>query len=114
MAWEECLTCGKSFAAGWAARDAHCNALGHEAPEFECASCPKWFMSRRACEQHMDDTNHWPYVCQFCDESWPTREQCDEHEADEHPYCEDCDRTFQSQSALNAVSIDDLVRSEQA
>jgi len=43
---------------------------------------------------------------QLCDETWPTREQREEHEEEEHPYCEDCDRTFVSHSALRAVSAD--------
>lgn len=42
----------------------------------------------------MNDTNHWPFPCAICDETWPTSEQCTEHEQMDHYYCGQCDRYF--------------------
>ncbi|KAM4061858.1 putative zinc finger protein [Hirsutella rhossiliensis] len=96
----ECGTCGKTFPAGWRARDNHCNSTGHSRPSFECDVCPRWFGSQQACNQHMRDTGHWQtverYECACCYDTWPTEEQCTEHEHQDHNYCAECNRTFQN------------------
>ncbi|KAF4974952.1 hypothetical protein FZEAL_8215 [Fusarium zealandicum] len=55
------------FPSGNGARDRHCDATGHEPPEFECGLCGRYF----------DDG-----------------EDCQEHEINNHLYCSDCDREF--------------------
>jgi hypothetical protein len=40
-----CGTCGKSFPAGWRARESHLYMTGHRAPRFECETCPRSFSS---------------------------------------------------------------------
>lgn len=106
MAWEdfECGTCGKIFPAGWRARDNHCRATGHQPPDFECDTCSRWFESRRACIQHMNDKNHFAYECNICNETWPTEEDRTVHENEEHCYCADCDRLFSSYNGIKMVS----------
>ncbi|KAM4058366.1 zinc-finger double-stranded RNA-binding domain-containing protein [Hirsutella rhossiliensis] len=96
----ECDTCGKTFPAGWRARDNHCNSTGHSRRSFECDVCPRWFGSQQACNQHMRDTGHWQtverYECACCYDTWPTEERCTEHEHQDHNYCAECNRTFQN------------------
>lgn len=92
----QCGTCLKTFPAGWKARDNHCRMTGHFIPNFECETCPRWFRSQGACDQHMNDLNHWPFECSICDETWPTEEECTDHEIEIHLYCADCQRTFQN------------------
>ncbi|KND90257.1 PR domain zinc finger protein 16, partial [Tolypocladium ophioglossoides CBS 100239] len=82
------------------ARENHCNATGHSEPDFECDSCPRWFNSKKALEQHMDATDHWSFECACCDENWSTEEECTEHEHNDHLYCSDCNRFFQHWSNL--------------
>ncbi|PWI67648.1 hypothetical protein PCL_03002 [Purpureocillium lilacinum] len=94
----ECGTCGRAFPAGWRARDNHCRATGHAPPDFECETCSRWFRSRRACDQHMDATDHWqrPYTCSCCSLTWRTEERCVQHEHEDHYYCNECCRGFES------------------
>jgi len=99
----ECYTCEKQFYAGFRARENHCASTGHIAPPHECATCPRWFKSASACNQHMNDKNHFPYECSVCDETWPTEKDCADHEKDEHNYCADCERTFASYNNLQMV-----------
>lgn len=108
-AWDydfECGTCGKSFPAGWQARDQHYCALGHEPPEFECDTCPRILRDDNAKFQHMLARNHFANECRVddCDETWPTVEQRIRHEHNAHLYCDDCDRFFRSAHNLKQVS----------
>ncbi|POR35454.1 Uncharacterized protein TPAR_04355 [Tolypocladium paradoxum] len=96
----ECGTCGKTFPAGWQARENHCNATGHSEPDYECDSCPRWFNSEEAREQHMDATGHWCFECACCDDTWSTEEELIDHEHEDHLYCSDCDRFFQHFNGL--------------
>lgn len=107
-AWDfdfECGTCGKAFPAGWQARDKHCNALGHHPPAFECYTCPRILRSERARYQHALDLNHFENECSLCDETYPTPEEQTAHEHEDHLYCRDCKRYFQSYHNLKQVSI---------
>ncbi|KAK4215709.1 hypothetical protein QBC37DRAFT_398450 [Rhypophila decipiens] len=79
-----CGACPQTFSQGWEARDKHCDATGHDKPQFECARCPEWFASQAEVDTHMESANHWPYLCQFCDLSWPIEDQCVEHETEAH------------------------------
>ncbi|KAK3318609.1 hypothetical protein B0H66DRAFT_622667 [Apodospora peruviana] len=79
-----CGSCDGIFRASWKARDAHCLAFGHEKPPFECARCPLRIRYQSAAEKHMEVTNRWHYVCLYCEISWRTEEQCEEHEAEDH------------------------------
>lgn len=107
----ECYTCEKAFPAGWQARENHCRATGHSAPPFECDTCPRYFGSQRACNDHMNTLGHFAddsddsYECDICDETWPSEEDLMEHEIRDHYYCDECDRTFQSYNNIRAVSL---------
>lgn len=107
----ECYTCEKAFPAGWQARENHCRATGHSAPPFECDTCPRYFGSQRACNDHMNTLDHFAddsddsYECDICDETWPSEEDLTEHEIRDHYYCDECDRTFQSYNNIRAVSL---------
>ncbi|EWZ78604.1 hypothetical protein FOCG_17766 [Fusarium oxysporum f. sp. radicis-lycopersici 26381] len=74
-----CGTCWRQFPAGWQSRQQHMNATGHEAPEFECETCDRYFGSQKAVEQHMTDLDHWDessesedivYECDHCDDKF--------------------------------------------
>lgn len=54
-----CGTCNKAFPSGRHARDRHCTALGHEAPEFECDTCPRYFKSEQGRFRHMEACGHF-------------------------------------------------------
>ncbi|KAI5459426.1 hypothetical protein BGZ63DRAFT_491712 [Mariannaea sp. PMI_226] len=92
----QCGSCSKTFPSGFQARENHCSSTGHERPQYECESCPRWFRNQSACNQHMDALNHWPYECAVCDETWPTAEQRKDHQIRTHFYCGPCKRQFQS------------------
>ncbi|ROW09438.1 hypothetical protein VMCG_02207 [Cytospora schulzeri] len=95
MNWNpECGSCGKVFPAGFQARENHCRSTGHSPPTFECDRCHRWFNSENARWQHMDSLNHFAHECSQCDETYPTEEEVEEHEIDDHYYCANCDRTF--------------------
>ncbi|KAK1752702.1 hypothetical protein QBC47DRAFT_389129 [Echria macrotheca] len=117
----ECGTCEKAFPAGWRARDNHCNATGHHRPNYECDTCPRWFHCQSACDQHMRAKNHFvhsdnysdnnndsvsddcytynPYECRRCYDRFPSDQDRIDHEAEDHRFCNDCDRFFCSGSA---------------
>ncbi|KAI1345021.1 hypothetical protein F5Y15DRAFT_410705 [Xylariaceae sp. FL0016] len=94
MAWT-CGSCERVFGSE-RAREQHMDALGHVADSFECDTCTRCFGSSGAARQHMNVCNHFGHECYICDETWPTREDREAHEAEEHFYCADCDRTFQN------------------
>lgn len=100
----ECGTCGKGFPAGYRARENHCNLTGHRRPGFECDRCHRYFHSAGARWQHMKERNHFAYECHFCDETWPGEEGLKVHEVEDHHYCADCNRTFQSYNNIQMVS----------
>lgn len=104
IAMYECGTCGKVFPAGWRARDNHCRATGHCAPDYECDTCDRWFSSDDAKWQHMERKNHFAWDCDDCDETWPTEKRLKEHQVDDHFYCDDCDRYFNSLNNIKMVS----------
>ncbi|PHH85428.1 hypothetical protein CDD83_424 [Cordyceps sp. RAO-2017] len=101
----ECGTCGKEFPSGWQARENHCYSTGHAQPDHECDTCHRWFRSRAACAQHMNDTGHWvkpcrPYACSLCDDTWSSKGDLTQHEHYSHNYCADCRRVFQNLNNL--------------
>jgi NAD-dependent SIR2 family protein deacetylase len=113
-AWDnlfECGTCGKTFPAGWRARDNHCAATGHSPPPFECDTCPRVLRSEHARYQHMLALGHFAeedpvdYECRACDWTYTTEEDRDEHEHDDHNYCGDCDRFFRNANNLKQVRV---------
>ncbi|KAF2156503.1 hypothetical protein K461DRAFT_97044 [Myriangium duriaei CBS 260.36] len=95
-----CGTCGKTFPAGWEARDNHLRSTGHSAPTFECDTCSRYFGSEKARFQHMDAVNHFRWECNLCDETWPTEGMRQDHEHSEHNYCADCQRNFANYNNL--------------
>jgi hypothetical protein len=86
------------------------NATGHEPPDFECDTCDRYFGSKRAVEQHMDDLDHWAessesegpaHECDHCDEAFNDEGDLRNHEAKQHFYCVVCDRPFQDWNSIS-------------
>ena len=109
----ECGDCSKAFPAGWRARNQHCDATGHNPPEYECDTCDAYFSSDHARWQHMrakghfsqdesssDDDCYGYWECSRCDDTFVTEEDCKEHMVDDHLYCRDCDRLFVSHNNI--------------
>ncbi|KAL2128841.1 hypothetical protein VTI74DRAFT_8573 [Chaetomium olivicolor] len=101
----ECGTCGKSFPAGCRARDQHCEATGHDIPDFECDTCDAYFGSEHARQQHMRAKGHFyekeeeetpGWECRRCNNVFWTEQECRDHMVENHLYCADCDRHFMS------------------
>jgi len=99
----ECGTCWKGFPAGWHAREQHCRATGHCRPDFECEECGDGFDDEDGHWGHMVQYNHFEFECSQCGETWPTEQQRQEHERDEHLYCDECDRFFNNRNNLKMV-----------
>lgn len=82
--WPECDTCVRTFRTQRACNQ-HMNDLDHWAPVFECETCTKEFGSQMAANQHMTDVRHWiPKIP-----------------------CETCGKKFHTQNAGNQ-HMDDL------
>ncbi|EWY79369.1 hypothetical protein FOYG_17469 [Fusarium oxysporum NRRL 32931] len=88
------------------------NATGHEAPEFECETCDRYFGSQKAVEQHMNDLDHWDessesedivYECDHCDDKFDDENELHNHEAQDHFYCVLCSRPFQDRHSITQV-----------
>ncbi|KAL4779081.1 hypothetical protein BJX76DRAFT_365554 [Aspergillus varians] len=74
----------------------------------ECESCPRNFRSQRACNQHMNDCDHWAprYECETCTKSFGLQRAATQHmDATNHwapkVPCETCNLKFQTQSAAD-------------
>lgn len=91
-----CGTCSKEFPWGWRARDAHCDAKHHSPPEFECDVCPRYFKTSHSAQQHMESRRHFPHLCAFCGERWPTAAELRSHEEEDHDHwvCDECGDVF--------------------
>ncbi|KAF1734773.1 Zinc finger and BTB domain-containing protein 17 [Beauveria bassiana] len=63
---------------------------------YECQDCGREFNTERAMMQHKDAKNHRPFECHVCYDTFWDEEDREEHEHDDHHYCADCDRHFQS------------------
>ncbi|KAI5863606.1 hypothetical protein GGS23DRAFT_620380 [Durotheca rogersii] len=94
-----CGTCWRDFYSE-GSREQHLDARGHGIPEHECDRCPKYFGSRAAVVQHMNDKNHWKYQCGNCVETWPTQEALVDHEIGTHLFCSNCQRYFTSSNNI--------------
>jgi hypothetical protein len=104
--WDfECGACDRIFPSGWKARDKHCKARGHSRPDHECDTCARYCRNERNCWKHMNIMNHFAEVCSMCDETWPNAEQREQHEHDDHLYCQQCDRSFQNRNNLKMVIL---------
>ena len=101
----ECGTCGRAFPAGLQARTNHINSTGHDIPDFECDSCPRYFNSEAARFQHMNAKNHFYYECEICYETYPTDRMRTQHEYDDHDYCAECGKTFMNSNNLRMVTL---------
>lgn len=110
MACWTCGTCWRDFGS-YSAREQHLNACHHYAPRYECDTCSRYFGSRAAVSQHMDALDHWeddddlPYQCDesYCFDRFETEEELNEHNIEEHWYCDECDRYFDSRSNIRQV-----------
>lgn len=56
--WPECETCTRTFRTQRACNQ-HMNDLDHWAPVFECETCTREFHSQMAANQHMTAVGHW-------------------------------------------------------
>lgn len=56
--WAECETCTRLFRSQRACNQ-HMNQLDHWAPTFECETCTREFRSQNAANQHMNAVGHW-------------------------------------------------------
>ena len=56
--WIECETCTRRFRTQRACNQ-HMNATDHWAPRYDCETCPKVFISYNAVRQHMNSLGHW-------------------------------------------------------
>lgn len=94
-----CGTCSRQFARGWHARDRHCVQFGHRPPPFECHTCPAYFTTEDDMWQHMTVSNHFGFGCGMCALTWPSEDELEEHEIEDHDYwrCWDCHRGFRSE-----------------
>ncbi|TLS20370.1 uncharacterized protein PpBr36_11358 [Pyricularia pennisetigena] len=55
----QCGTCAEVFLKGRQAREDHISSSQHHHPAFECDSCPRFFRSEGARQDHMRDCNHF-------------------------------------------------------
>lgn len=116
-----CGSCGKTFPAGFEARDNHCGAKGHEKPTQEitmsapsssdyfcCGSCEGTFpMDWYARDQHCESMGHEkpPHECDRCPLWFRTQTGANEHmaTANHWPYlCFYCQRSYQTESECEA------------
>lgn len=107
-----CGTCWRVFTAGWRSRQQHMDATGHNAPDFECDTCDRYFRSQHAANQHMTDVNHWAessesevpeFECNHCDVAFDDEDDLRDHEVKEHFYCDPCNRYFKNWNNINQV-----------
>jgi len=86
------------------ARENHCAATGHRRPQFECDTCGAYCNTENERWQHMLQSNHFFWQCDKCDHIWPTEQQLKDHVVNDHWYCSECKRPFQSQNNIKMVS----------
>ncbi|EFR04358.1 hypothetical protein MGYG_07366 [Nannizzia gypsea CBS 118893] len=76
---------------------------------YECDTCTRQFATQRACNQHMNDTDHWQtYDCEVCDKEFCTQRAANQHmdalghwEEEYYPYeCETCTARYISETAV--------------
>lgn len=76
----ECDTCTRRFATSRACNQ-HMDATNHRAPTFDCEVCHKTFRTQPAANQHMDAVGHW--------------------EQEYYPYeCDTCTNRYTSEAAV--------------
>ncbi|KAI8710587.1 Zinc finger, double-stranded RNA binding protein [Fusarium sp. LHS14.1] len=104
-----CGTCRRQFPVGWQSRQQHMKATGHEAPDFECDTCDRFFRSQKAVNQHMTDLKHWAesseseepgYECDYCGNAFNDENDLRKHEVEQHLYCDPCNRHFQDHNSI--------------
>ncbi|KAF4894952.1 Zinc finger protein 26 [Colletotrichum fructicola] len=107
-----CGTCWQTWPT-WRSRDQHVAAKFHQAPDFECDTCDRYFGSSTAVEQHMNALDHWAesssnssggseYDCYYdgCTECFDDEQELQDHEIHEHYYCSSCDRDFDNANSI--------------
>jgi len=74
----------------------------------ECETCPRTFGSQRACEQHMNDLNHWAptFDCETCDKTFSSQNAAEQHMTARKHWtprfaCETCKKKFHTENAAN-------------
>ncbi|KAF1828624.1 hypothetical protein BDW02DRAFT_511913 [Decorospora gaudefroyi] len=74
----------------------------------ECESCDRTFGSQRACDQHMNDTNHWAprFECETCTKEFRSENAANQHMRDVVHWapkipCQTCGKRFHTQNAVN-------------
>ncbi|KAH9897432.1 hypothetical protein F4778DRAFT_771869 [Xylariomycetidae sp. FL2044] len=67
---------------------------------WDCDTCNRKFNSWHARIQHMDAKGHSAPECSHCDDTFANHQACKEHEIEQHYWCPDCKRTFQSSNNI--------------
>ena len=76
---------------------------------YYCAECDKYCKTENGYNMHMENSaahQELDYECDFCDRWFGTEQARHQHyaAAANHPYCVDCERTFNSENSLTQVS----------
>lgn len=72
----------------------------------ECDTCNESFFSRDDCDDHMDDWDHHRWDCQSCNRdfsSWKAAEQHMNAHGHWEHYCSSCERKFDNANNLRMV-----------
>ncbi|KAK3913233.1 Zinc finger protein 420 [Frankliniella fusca] len=99
-----CTKCQKSFSSSG---DLDEHSKSHSDIKFECEICKKTLSNRRTLDYHIRcfHTQERPFSCQYCSESFVSREGCTVHErihTGEKPYsCSKCKMTFRCSRNLS-------------
>lgn len=99
MSTYECDSCPRVLQS-WPACEQHMNDKDHWIYKHECETCSSRFKSKQAANQHMDAKNHWAIECDHCSDIFDTEDELDQHLSDDHFYCADCQRGFSGLHAL--------------
>jgi hypothetical protein len=83
------------------------DAVGH----WECESCYDQYWNQDAACEHMDQYNHWrpKFDCEGCNAAFDTLGEAKRHMHQNghwrQHWCSECQRGFESQQNLQAVSM---------
>lgn len=97
--------CNREFG-DWHAARQHMNAVGH----WECESCNLEFWSQEGASDHMEKYGHRrpTFECEACNNTYATLGAAKRHMHERghwrQHWCSDCERGFESEQNLKAVS----------
>lgn len=102
----DCESCNRTFV-NWHAACQHMDAVGH----WECETCDSMFWSQEAASDHMNDYDHWlpEFECEGCYARFDTVGEMNRHMHQKshwrNHWCGECQRGFESEANLKAVSL---------